>query len=140
MKTKRVFFRVMLRDTGASMLLTDNPNTNLFCAELNLSKQEGFYEDQEWCIFKPDIQLNNSRITPSVNYACSKADCTRDSCANLEPRLKVSYALNEYFQGQDQDEVACDFQGIGIVIKADPSTKTCTFPSTFCRHILGHSR
>ncbi|KAK9715594.1 hypothetical protein RND81_06G175600 [Saponaria officinalis] len=86
---------------------------------------------------KYDLDLGRNKLVQArgviyedqkyVNYACSKADCTGNSCANLEPRLKVSYALNEYFQSQDQDEVACDFQGIGIVIKADPSTKTCTF-------------
>ncbi|KAG1326829.1 glucan endo-1,3-beta-glucosidase 6 [Cocos nucifera] len=89
------------------------------------------YLDKKWCVFKPSVNLDDSRVAPAVSYACAKADCTslgyKTSCGDLDARGNVSYAFNSYYQVNDQDNRACDFQGIGTTTDRDPSTSTCRF-------------
>lgn len=89
------------------------------------------YEDRQWCVLKPSIKLDDSRLAASVSYACARADCTSlgygCSCADLDAQGNVSYAFNSYYQINDQDEEACKFGGLGAITKSDPSRDTCRF-------------
>ncbi|KAF9613301.1 hypothetical protein IFM89_006811 [Coptis chinensis] len=46
--------------------------------------------------------------------------------------------VNSYFQRKGQGPGTCDFSGAAIIIAIDPSSGTCTFPSSrrFCRELL----
>ncbi|XP_057517133.1 glucan endo-1,3-beta-glucosidase 6 [Amaranthus tricolor] len=89
------------------------------------------YEQRQWCVLKPSVKLDDSRIAPSVSYACARADCTslgyETSCGNLDAQGNISYAFNSYYQIQDQVDEACKFDGLGAVTKSDPSRDTCRF-------------
>ncbi|KAG1364167.1 glucan endo-1,3-beta-glucosidase 6 [Cocos nucifera] len=89
------------------------------------------YLDQQWCVFKPSVNLDDSRVAPAVSYACGNADCTslgyKTSCGDLDARGNVSYAFNSYYQINEQDDRACNFQGIATTTNRNPSTSTCRF-------------
>lgn len=89
------------------------------------------YLDRRWCVLKPSVTLVDTRIGPSVGYACGRADCTslgyKTSCADLDVRGNISYAFNSYYQENDQDGRACVFSGLAVVTEEDPSNSTCRF-------------
>ncbi|RWW33720.1 hypothetical protein BHE74_00040936 [Ensete ventricosum] len=89
------------------------------------------YLDKKWCVVKPSVNLDDSRIAPSVSYACANADCTslgyNTSCGNLDARGNISYAFNSFYQKNDQDTVACDFSNLATITEKDPTTGTCRF-------------
>ncbi|KAG6471710.1 glucan endo-1,3-beta-glucosidase 6-like [Zingiber officinale] len=89
------------------------------------------YLDRRWCVLKPWVSLDDTRIGPSVGYACGRADCTslgyKTSCADLDVRGNISYAFNSYYQENDQDGRACVFSGLAVVTEEDPSNSTCRF-------------
>ncbi|XP_062218170.1 glucan endo-1,3-beta-glucosidase 6-like [Phragmites australis] len=89
------------------------------------------YLEKKWCVLKPTISLSDSRISDSVSYACSLADCTslgyKTSCGLLDIRGNVSYTFNSYYQKNDQDDVACGFSNLATTTGQDPSTGTCRF-------------
>ncbi|XP_008776624.2 glucan endo-1,3-beta-glucosidase 6-like [Phoenix dactylifera] len=89
------------------------------------------YLDKKWCVFKPSVNLDDSRVAPAASYACGKADCTslgyNTSCGDLDARGNISYAFNSYYQMNDQDDRACNFQGIATTTDRDPSTSKCKF-------------
>ncbi|XP_065019031.1 glucan endo-1,3-beta-glucosidase 6-like [Musa acuminata AAA Group] len=89
------------------------------------------YLDKKWCVLKPSVNLDDSRIAPSVSYACANADCTslgyNTSCGNLDAQGNISYALNSFYQKNDQDAVACDFSNLATITEKDPTTGTCRF-------------
>ncbi|KAJ8486077.1 hypothetical protein OPV22_018562 [Ensete ventricosum] len=88
------------------------------------------YLDKKWCVVKPSVNLDDSRIAPSVSYACANADCTslgyNTSCGNLDARGNISYAFNSFYQKNDQDTVACDFSNLATITEKDPTTGTCS--------------
>uniref|UniRef100_A0A7C9F370 glucan endo-1,3-beta-D-glucosidase n=1 Tax=Opuntia streptacantha TaxID=393608 RepID=A0A7C9F370_OPUST len=88
-------------------------------------------EERQWCVLKPSVKLDDSRIAPSVGYACAQADCTSlgygTSCSGMDARGNISYAFNSYYQKNDQDDEACKFSGLGAVTKSDPSRGNCKF-------------
>ncbi|XP_010536989.1 PREDICTED: glucan endo-1,3-beta-glucosidase 6 [Tarenaya hassleriana] len=90
------------------------------------------YLEQKWCIMKPNAKLDDPQVAPSVSYACGLGDCTSlgygTSCGNLDARGNISYAFNSYFQIQDQQDSACKFPNISMIIKTDPSRGSCKFP------------
>ncbi|KAJ4818776.1 hypothetical protein LUZ62_031342 [Rhynchospora pubera] len=97
-----------------------------------LGKARGVqYLDKKWCVLKPNIALSDLRLADTISYACSNADCTslgyKTSCGNLDTRGNISYAFDNYFQKNDQDDVACDFSGLATTTNMDPSTGTCRF-------------
>jgi hypothetical protein len=75
--------------------------------------------------------MNSTNLTESTNYACTYADCTDlltgGSCSNLTAEAQASYAFNSYFQAQNQNPAACDFQGLAQTTTQDPSQGTCKF-------------
>ncbi|XP_020090287.1 glucan endo-1,3-beta-glucosidase 6 [Ananas comosus] len=89
------------------------------------------YLDKKWCVLKPSANLDDSRIAPSISYACGNADCTclgfKTSCGNLDARGNISYAFNNYYQKNDQDDVACGFSNLATITNMDPTTGTCRF-------------
>jgi hypothetical protein len=82
-----------------------------------------------YCVLASGIDSTN--LTGSTSYACSNADCTDllpgGSCSNLTTEAMASYAFNSYFQAQNQNPTACDFQGLAQTTTQDPSQGTCKF-------------
>ncbi|XP_038983788.1 glucan endo-1,3-beta-glucosidase 6-like [Phoenix dactylifera] len=89
------------------------------------------YLDKKWCVLKPSVNLDDSRIAPSASYACANGDCTslgyKTSCGDLDARGNISYAFNSYYQKNDQDDVACGFSNLATITNRDPSTGSCRF-------------
>ena len=89
------------------------------------------YLDKKWCVFKPSASLDDSKVPPSVSFACANADCTslgyKTSCGDLDARGNVSYAFNSYYQINDQDDQACGFSNLATITNRDPSTGICRF-------------
>lgn len=89
------------------------------------------YLDRKWCILKPTVSLADPNLAASVSYACARGDCTslgyKTSCGGLDTQGNISYAYNSYYQMNDQDVAACDFQGLATTTNRDPSTGTCRF-------------
>ncbi|XP_060185878.1 glucan endo-1,3-beta-glucosidase 8-like [Lycium barbarum] len=84
-----------------------------------------------WCTFvgdKSDMDL----VKKNYNFACEAADCTTmeegPSCGKLTDESKISYAFNAYFQRKQQNEKACDFNGLGEITSTNPSVEECEFP------------
>lgn len=105
---------------------------NLGTAASSLVRAKGVkYLDKQWCVLKPSVNLGDSRVAPSVSYACQNADCTslgyKTSCGDLDTRGNISYAFNSYYQKNDQDDVACGFSNLATITNRDPSTGTCRF-------------
>ncbi|XP_024960943.1 glucan endo-1,3-beta-glucosidase 8-like [Cynara cardunculus var. scolymus] len=88
------------------------------------------YQEKRWCQFNPDAK-DLSKLGENINYACTFADCTPlgygSSCNGLDANANASYAFNAYFQVQNQDEMACNFQGLAMVTTLNISTETCAF-------------
>ncbi|CAK9157965.1 unnamed protein product, partial [Ilex paraguariensis] len=86
--------------------------------------------ERHWGIFS-DIK-NMSLVPENVNYACSLSDCTSliygSTCNKLDVRGNVSYAFNMYFQMNNQDVEACDFQGLAKIVTRNASQGDCLFP------------
>ncbi|KAI7731721.1 hypothetical protein M8C21_025254, partial [Ambrosia artemisiifolia] len=78
------------------------------------------YLDKQWCEFNPDAK-DLSKLGENINYACTFADCTPlgygSSCNGLDANANASYAFNAYFQAQNQNEMACSFQGLARVTR-----------------------
>lgn len=89
------------------------------------------YLERKWCVMKPSAKIDDPNVAPSVSYACGLADCTSlgygTSCGSLDTRGNISYALNSYYQRQNQLDSACKFENISTITKTDPSTGTCRF-------------
>ena len=89
------------------------------------------YLPQQWCVLNSDIK-NMSLVPENVNYACSMSDCTSltygSTCNKLDARGNVSYAFNMYFQMNNQDVEACDFQGLAKIVTRNASKGDCLFP------------
>lgn len=89
------------------------------------------YQEAQWCVFNRDIK-NMTLVSKNVEYACSMSDCTSlkygSTCNKLDMGGNVSYAFNMYFQINNQDVEACDFQGLAKIVKQNASTGECLFP------------
>ncbi|KAK8633805.1 hypothetical protein V6N13_014641 [Hibiscus sabdariffa] len=88
------------------------------------------YLPQKWCVFNPNAN-DLSRLADNINYACTFSDCTAlgygSSCNNLDANGNASYAFNMYYQVQNQNYLACNFQGLATVTTQNPSQGTCSF-------------
>ncbi|XP_049396559.1 glucan endo-1,3-beta-glucosidase 8-like [Solanum stenotomum] len=86
---------------------------------------------KKWCVIKPDVK----NFTDLMTYACDRADCTPltngSSCQNLNDAAKASYAVNAYFQNNQQKDDSCNFEGKATVTTKDPSQGTCNFTIGF---------
>ncbi|KAF9603990.1 hypothetical protein IFM89_039344 [Coptis chinensis] len=90
------------------------------------------YMPNQWCVVDLDKKENITLAASNVDYACGAADCTPlgygSSCNKLDQIGNISYAFNIYFQMQDQDVQACDFQGLAKITTVNASQKGCNFP------------
>ncbi|TKY46204.1 Glucan endo-1,3-beta-glucosidase 8 [Spatholobus suberectus] len=98
--------------------------------KLLVGVQNVHYLDSKWCMFNPDAQ-DLSKLADNINYACTFADCTAlgygSSCNNLDANGNASYAFNMYYQTQDQNYMACNFEGLARLTTNNISTPTCNF-------------
>lgn len=98
--------------------------------KLLVGAQNVHYLDPQWCMFNPNAQ-DLSKLADNINYACTHADCTAlgygSSCNNLDANGNASYAFNMYFQTQDQNPMACNFEGLARLTTSNISTPTCNF-------------
>ncbi|MQM21096.1 hypothetical protein Taro_054129 [Colocasia esculenta] len=89
------------------------------------------YLPAQWCVFN-DRAKDLKGLADNVNYACANGDCTAlgygCSCGDLDSRGNISYAFNMYFQMQDQDVMACDFDGLAKITQKNASQGSCLFP------------
>ncbi|MBA0687323.1 hypothetical protein Goari_014871 [Gossypium aridum] len=88
------------------------------------------YLPQKWCVFNPNAN-DLSKLADNINYACTFSDCTAlgygSSCNILDANGNASYAFNMYYQVQNQNDMACNFQGLATVTTQNPSQGTCNF-------------
>ncbi|CAJ2645175.1 unnamed protein product [Trifolium pratense] len=101
--------------------------------EKGLIAVEGIkYLEKKWCILDPEATNLDDDLAKSVDYACSQSDCTAlgygSSCNNLSLEGNASYAFNMYYQVNNQMVWDCDFSGLAIVTREDPSQNGCQFP------------
>ncbi|CAL9045934.1 unnamed protein product [Musa banksii] len=89
------------------------------------------YLPEQWCVLNPDVK-QLSALGPNLDYACSLSDCTAlgygSSCNDLDRGGNASYAFNMYFQMQDQDVRACNFEGLAVITTENASRNGCLFP------------
>lgn len=88
------------------------------------------YLPNKWCKFNPNAK-DLSKLADNIDYACTFSDCTAlgygSSCNNLDSNGNASYAFNMYFQVQNQDDMACDFQGMATLTTQNNSQGNCNF-------------
>ncbi|KAF7819300.1 glucan endo-1,3-beta-glucosidase 8 [Senna tora] len=88
------------------------------------------YLPQQWCMFNPDAK-DLSTLADNINYACTFGDCTSlgygSSCNMLDANGNASYAFNMYYQVQNQDDMACNFQGLAKLTTHNISQGNCNF-------------
>lgn len=98
--------------------------------KLLIGAQNVKYLEPKWCMFNPDAK-DLSKLADNINYACTFADCTAlgygSSCNKLDANGNASYAFNSYFQVQNQDRMACNFQGLAKLTTDNISTPSCNF-------------
>ncbi|KAF0903015.1 hypothetical protein E2562_022640 [Oryza meyeriana var. granulata] len=89
------------------------------------------YLPKQWCVFD-DAAKEKSKLPGNIEYACASGDCTAlgygCSCNGLDEKSNISYAFNMYFQMQDQDVRACDFDGLAKITDKNASARGCVFP------------
>ncbi|ONK74300.1 uncharacterized protein A4U43_C03F4830 [Asparagus officinalis] len=89
------------------------------------------YLPKTWCVFNPDTKTDLSKLGDNINYACTFADCTSlgygSSCNGLDANGNASYAFNMYFQAQNQKELSCVFEGLGMISTQNYSKDQCNF-------------
>ncbi|KAG6750777.1 hypothetical protein POTOM_045289 [Populus tomentosa] len=88
------------------------------------------YLPAKWCMFNPNAK-DLSKLAENIDYACSRSDCTAlgygSSCNSLDSNGNASYAFNMYYQVQNQDEFACNFEGLATVTSQNISQGNCNF-------------
>lgn len=98
--------------------------------KLLIGAQNVKYLASQWCMFNPDAK-DLSKLADNINFACTFGDCTSlgygSSCNNLDANGNASYAFNMYYQTQNQDDMACNFQGLAKITTQNISTPTCNF-------------
>ncbi|KAI3775493.1 hypothetical protein L1987_50071 [Smallanthus sonchifolius] len=91
------------------------------------------YMSRRWCVLNPRVKELDV-LAKEIDYACSLSDCTSlgygSSCNHLTLAGNASFAFNMYYQLQGQSDWDCDFSGLAIVTKEDPSVGECRFPVT----------
>ncbi|CAN1245689.1 Glucan endo-1,3-beta-glucosidase 8 [Linum grandiflorum] len=88
------------------------------------------YLPAKWCMFNPNAK-DLSKLADNINYACTFSDCTAlgygSSCNGLDANGNASYAFNMYYQVQNQDDLACNFEGLATVTTQNISQNNCNF-------------
>jgi hypothetical protein len=88
------------------------------------------YLPAKWCMLNPNAK-DVSKLADNINFACTFSDCTSlgygSSCNGLDANGNASYAFNMYFQGQNQNELACNFEGLATLATQNISQGNCNF-------------
>ncbi|RCV40839.1 hypothetical protein SETIT_9G087500v2 [Setaria italica] len=90
--------------------------------------------DGAWCVCRPE--LGDSALQKTLDYACGDgADCKpilqNGPCfAPDTVRAHCSYAVNSFYQRNNQNAQACVFSGTATLVSTDPSGNGCTYPAT----------
>ncbi|XP_019177206.1 PREDICTED: glucan endo-1,3-beta-glucosidase 8-like [Ipomoea nil] len=89
------------------------------------------YLPAQWCVLDNE-QKDSHAVGSNLGYACSMSDCSAlvpgASCNDLDMPSRASYAFNMYFQINNQDVEACNFEGLAKIVKHNASTNGCLFP------------
>ncbi|OEL15002.1 plasmodesmata callose-binding protein 3 [Dichanthelium oligosanthes] len=92
------------------------------------------FEDGAWCVCRTD--LGDTALQKTLDYACGAgADCkpTLQNGPCFAPdnvKAHCSYAVNSFYQRNNQNAQACVFSGTATLTNTDPSGNGCTFPAT----------
>ncbi|OMO55885.1 Glycoside hydrolase, family 17 [Corchorus capsularis] len=96
------------------------------------------YLAKQWCVHNKEAS-NQQDLPEKVGYACNNTDCTSiaegASCGGISADMNASVAFNMYYQMQDQNKKACDFQGLAKITTNDPSTGNCHFPIMIKKYV-----
>lgn len=88
------------------------------------------YLPKRWCMLNPNVR-DYSKLVDSIDFACSLSDCTalgyRSSCNNMNASGNASFAFNMFYQVHNQDERACEFDGLAMVTVQNISQGNCNF-------------
>ncbi|XP_066386058.1 PLASMODESMATA CALLOSE-BINDING PROTEIN 5-like isoform X2 [Miscanthus floridulus] len=90
--------------------------------------------DGAWCVCRTD--LADSALQKTLDYACGGgADCKpilqNGACfAPDTVKAHCSYAVNSFYQRNNQNPQACVFSGTATLSNNDPSGNGCTYPAT----------
>ncbi|WVZ60599.1 hypothetical protein U9M48_010596 [Paspalum notatum var. saurae] len=94
----------------------------------------GRSEDGAWCVCRTD--LPDATLQKTLDYACGAgADCkpilqTGPCFAPDNVKAHCSYAVNSFYQRNNQNQQACAFTGTASLTNNDPSANGCTYPAT----------
>ncbi|KAJ1293268.1 hypothetical protein BS78_01G054700 [Paspalum vaginatum] len=101
------------------------------------------YLPRTWCVINTNAK-GMDKLADNIDYACTFADCTAlgygSSCGGMDSNGNASYAFNAFFQMKNQQDEACDFQGLAVPTQTDPSTNTCNFTIQIATTSAGHRR
>lgn len=121
-----------------------NLNLGLNSASSLIPVRNVSYMEPKWCIMKQNVKLDDPKVAESVSYACSLGDCTslgyQTSCGSLDAGENISYAFNSYYQKNNQLDIACNFNGLGTVTRANPTIGNCRFNIMIKRYYGGAGR
>ncbi|OQU90963.1 PLASMODESMATA CALLOSE-BINDING PROTEIN 1 isoform X2 [Sorghum bicolor] len=90
--------------------------------------------DAAWCVCRTD--LADTALQKTLDYACGGgADCKpilqNGACfAPDTVKAHCSYAVNSFYQRNNQNPQACVFSGTATLSNNDPSGNGCTYPAT----------
>ncbi|KAH7565931.1 hypothetical protein JRO89_XS08G0040200 [Xanthoceras sorbifolium] len=92
------------------------------------------YLEHQWCVFDTSMveDTRSWMVQKQTEIACQYGDCTTltpgGSCNSLSNSSHVSYAFNMFYQINNQKASACDFEGLGMIVKKNASQGQCLFP------------
>lgn len=84
--------------------------------------------------------MPDSTLQKTLDYACGDgADCKpiQQSGACFSPdtvKAHCSYAVNSFYQRNNQNSQACVFSGTATLVTTDPSKKLLSFPPSLALH------
>ncbi|KAK3149301.1 hypothetical protein QOZ80_3AG0215550 [Eleusine coracana subsp. coracana] len=91
--------------------------------------------DGAWCVCRTDQP--DTVLQKTLDYACGAgADCKpilQSGGACFAPdtvRAHCSYAVNSFFQRNNQNQQACVFSGTTTLVTNDPSGNGCLYPAS----------
>ncbi|KAJ1293543.1 hypothetical protein BS78_01G076200 [Paspalum vaginatum] len=90
--------------------------------------------DGAWCVCRTD--LPDGALQKTLDYACGAgADCkpilqSGPCFAPDNVKAHCSYAVNSFYQRNNQNPQACAFTGAASLTSSDPSANGCTYPAT----------
>ncbi|KAL6894035.1 hypothetical protein ACP4OV_008133 [Aristida adscensionis] len=90
--------------------------------------------DGAWCVCRTD--LPDAVLQKTLDYACGAgADCKpvlQGGACSAPDTVKAhcSYAVNSFYQRNNQNAQACVFSGTAALISSDPSANGCQYPAS----------